>query len=67
MFVVAVEITSPLVLMIRISLGKLAWLPKKSSKQNLLKTCMSLELLDLQLVGMGVICFIPILVKECFD
>jgi len=67
MFVVAVEITSLLVLMIQISLGKLAWLPEKSSERNLVKACMSLELLHLQLVGFGVICFIPILVKECFD
>lgn len=35
MFVVAVEITSLLVLMIRISLGKLAWLPEKGSKRDL--------------------------------
>lgn len=43
--------------MIRISLGKLAWLPEESSKWNLFKACMSLELLHLQLVGFGVVLF----------
>lgn len=59
MFVVAVEITSLLVLMIRISLGKLAWLPEESSERGLLKACVSLELLHLDLVGSGLFVLFP--------
>lgn len=53
MFVVTVEIASLLVLMIKILLGKLAWLPEKSSKWNPLKASMPLELPHLQLIGFG--------------
>jgi len=66
MFVVAVEITSLLVLMIRISLGKLARLPRRSLAGNLLNAFLPLELPHLRLVGLEVVCCIPTLGKEWF-